>query len=178
MNDLSGFKVEQEQYQENDEESQYMGSFNHSLVQAQLSALLLFQESRFSVFIELSLDASKIDLSQFDLKAKEELKPDICLYPRTEKNTKIKKRDIIKMSDMPLLAIEVVSPRQSVDEIIAKFEAYFTLGIKSCWLIIPTLEAVDVYSQFEQHKIFEMNDTEVIDENLDIRLPIQKIFDW
>ena len=177
MNGLNEFEVEYEQNQEN-EESQDMGSYNHSLVQAQLSALLLSQESRFSVFIELSLDSGNIDLSQFDIKAKEELKPDICLYSRSEKNAKVKKRDIIKMSDMPLLAIEVVSPRQSVDKIIAKFEAYFTLGIKSCWLIIPTLEAVDVYSQFEQHKIFEINDTEVIDEKLNIRLPIQKIFEW
>lgn len=177
MNEFKQFEVEEAQYQQN-KENQDMGSYNHSLVQAQLSALLLSQDSRFSVFIELNLDSGQIDLNQFGLKAKEELKPDICLYPRAEKNAKVKKRDIIRMSDMPLLAIEVVSPKQSVDEIIAKFEAYFTLGIKSCWLIIPTMEAVDVYSQFEQHKIFERNDTEVIDEKLDIRLPIQKIFEW
>ncbi|RKZ48928.1 MAG: hypothetical protein DRR16_31870 [Candidatus Parabeggiatoa sp. nov. 3] len=41
------------------EENQAIGSFNHSLVQAQLSALLLSQEARFSVFIALSLDAGR-----------------------------------------------------------------------------------------------------------------------
>jgi Uma2 family endonuclease len=73
------------------------------------------------VFIELSLEVSQIDLSQFGLKAKEELKPDICLYPKTEKSG-FRKRDILKMSDMPLLAIEIISPKQGIDDILTKFD--------------------------------------------------------
>ncbi len=61
-----------------DEENQEMGSYNHSLAQAQLTGLF-FNDKRFSVFIELSLDVSQTDLSQFGMKTKEELKPDICL---------------------------------------------------------------------------------------------------
>ncbi|KOR30063.1 hypothetical protein TI05_14475 [Achromatium sp. WMS3] len=175
MTESDQFTIELEKTQK---EIEYMGSFNHSLVQAQLSALLLSTYCKFSVFIELSLDMSQIDLSQFNIKAKEELKPDICLYSRNSQNAKVKKHDIIRISEMPLLAIEIVSPRQSIDEIIAKFEVYFFLGVKSCWLIIPTLEAIDIYSNFEQHKIFDSNNTEIIDKNLDIHLPIQKIFAW
>jgi Uma2 family endonuclease len=158
------------------DEAPKMGSYNHSLVQARIPALLS-DDDRFSGFIELSLDASQIDLSQFSLKTKEELKPDICFYPKAEK-VKVKKRDLLKMAEMPLLAIEIISPKQGIDDILAKFEAYFALGVKSCWLIMPSVEIVDVYSQLEQHRIFDLNDAEIIDEVADIRLPIQKIFEW
>jgi Uma2 family endonuclease len=157
-----------------DEEIQEMGSYNHSLAQAQLTGLF-FNDKRFSVFIELSLDVSQTDLSQFGMKAKEELKPDICLYPKTEKTGFIK-RDIIKMSEMPLLAIEIISPKQGIDDILTKFDAYFALGIKSCWLVIPPMEVVDIYSQLNQHRTFDMNDTHVIDELADINLPMKSLF--
>jgi hypothetical protein len=57
-----------------------------------------------------------------------------------------------------------------------KVYAYFEIGVKSCWLVIPSIEAIDVYSQPKQHRTFTMNDTEVIDECIEIHLPIQKIF--
>ena len=155
-----------------DKESK-MGSLNHGMVQGQITGLL-FADKRFRVIPELSLDTSQIDLSQFGLKAKKELIPDICVYPHTIKR---KRRDVIRMLEMPLLAIEVISPQQGIEEILIKFDAYFTLGIKSCWLVVPSMEAVDVYSQPEQHRIFDMSDTEVIDEVMDIHLPIQEIFD-
>jgi Uma2 family endonuclease len=167
MNDL--FELENE-----NEEIQEMGSYNHSLAQAQLTGLF-FNDKRFSVFIELSLDVSQTDLTQFGMKAKEELKPDICLYPKTEKSG-FKKRDILKISEMPLVAIEIISPRQGIDEILTKFDAYFALGIKSCWLVIPPMEVIDIYSQLTQHRTFSMNDTNVIDELADINLPMKTIF--
>ena len=82
------------------------------------------------------------------------------------------------MSEMPLLAIEIISPSQSIDNLLAKFDAYFELGIKSCWLVMPSVDIVDIYSQPDKHKTFDMNDTEIIDDVMDIRLPIQKIFEW
>ena len=151
-----------------------VGSLNHSIVQTQIAGLLL-NDDRFKTMVELSLDTSQIDLSQFGLKAKDELKPDICVYPKTIKR---KRRDILRMSEMPLLAIEVISPSQSIDSLLTKFDAYFDLGVKSCWLVIPSVDIVDVYSQPDKHKTFDMNDTEIFDEVMDIRLPIQKIFEW
>jgi len=54
-------ELEEEEYQE-------MGSLNHSIVQAQITGLL-YPDERFRVMVELSLDASQIDLSQFGLKS-------------------------------------------------------------------------------------------------------------
>jgi len=154
-------------------EVQKMPSRNHSLTVGRITGLL-FNEERFTVMPELSLDTSQTDLSQFGLKAKDELVPDVCLYPcEVDRSEPL---DELKMEQMPLLAIEVLSPRQGVNDIIAKFQAYFTLGVKSCWLVIPATESITVYSQAKQYKTFGTDATELIDEVMDIRLPIQKVF--
>ncbi|RKZ44977.1 MAG: hypothetical protein DRR16_30460 [Candidatus Parabeggiatoa sp. nov. 3] len=163
MTDL--MEIEAEEYQD-------VGSLNHSIVQTRMAGFLLNDE-RFTAMVELSLDARQIDLSQFGLKAKEELKPDICLYPNS---VGLKRRDVLRMPEMPLLAIEVVSPKQGIDDILAKFDAYFALEVKSCWLVTPTLQIVTVYSEPDNFKTFDKMATEVIDDILDIRVPLQKIF--
>ena len=48
-------------------EYQKMGSLNHSIVQARLTGLL-FNDERFTLAVELSLDVTQIDLSQFGLR--------------------------------------------------------------------------------------------------------------
>jgi len=80
---------------------------------------------------------------------------------------------------MPLLVIEIISTRQYLDDILAKFEAYFALEVKSCWLVTPVLESITVYSQtLDNFKPFEVTrgDTEVVDDVLGIRLPLLKVF--
>ena len=84
--------------------------------------------------------------------------------------------DILIVSQMPDLVIEVLSPKQRISDIFTKFKAYFALGVKSCWLALPLIEVIDVYSRVDQHRTFDINDTEVIDEIMDIRLPIAKVF--
>ncbi len=159
--------VEFEDKGHQDEEAKEMGSLNHGIAQANLTALF-YNDERFRAITELSLDPSQIDLKQFGVKAKDELIPDICLYHR----------DIMKMTEMPIVALEILSPKQSIDEILAKFEAYFALSIKSCWLVAPSLETVTVYANMADYKSFGTHESEVIDEVMDIHLPIQKIFEW
>jgi Uma2 family endonuclease len=74
--------------------------------------------------------------------------------------------------------IEIISPEQGIREILAKFDAYFALGVKSCWLVMPEIKTITVYSQPDNFKNFDHNDTEVIDEIIDIRLQISQIFNW
>ena len=64
------------------------------------------------------------------LKAKEELKPDICLYPKTEKSG-FRKRDILKMSDMPLLAIEIISPKLTLSKGLLTLNSDFSIRLIS-----------------------------------------------
>jgi Uma2 family endonuclease len=79
------------------------------------------------------------------------------------------------MSEMPLLAVEILSPKQELYEIWEKFRVYFELGIKSCWLVEPTTRVVTVYSSSQSWQAFS-GDDEVIDQKLNIRLLISEIF--
>ncbi len=159
-----------------DEESD-VGSVNHSLVQARLTSLLFSNDDKFTVMVELSLDASQIDLSKFNLKAKDELVPDVCAYvgPPPVPNKEFED-DLLTVSQMPDLVIEVLSPSQSVSFLVRKIKAYFALGVRSCWLVEPSVEVIHVYPQANQHRTFDMSDTELLDEVMDIHLPIAKVF--
>ncbi|MEZ4726082.1 MAG: Uma2 family endonuclease [Caldilineaceae bacterium] len=145
-----------------------MGSFNHSLVQGNL-AYSIRSHSGFSAFIELSLDASSLDKALFPT-IKDELIPDVCAYPKTP----IIDLDILQMREMPLLVIEVISPRQGGHSIVQKFQAYFALGIHSCWLVDPTTAVVRVYSPNKPPITFASGD--VIDDVVNLRIPLAEIF--
>jgi Uma2 family endonuclease len=79
------------------------------------------------------------------------------------------------MSEMPLLTIEILSPRQGIQEILEKFAIYFACGVQSCWLVDPITAIVAVYSSLQERTVFSAG--EVVDEKLDIRLPFAEIFE-
>ncbi len=155
-----------------DEESD-IGSVNHSLTQVMIASLLVNDE-RFSVLTELSLDISQHDLSKYGIKARDEIKPDICVYSN---KIGFQEFDILKMTEMPLLAIEILSPSQGPKELKDKIRAYFDLGIKSCWLVIPDAQLISVYAKQGGFRNFDVqHDSELFDEVMDIHLPIAKVF--
>lgn len=145
------------------------GSHNHSMVQANL-AYLFKQLGGYSVYIELSLDVRAYDLAYLDIK--DELIPDVCIYPKRPLSIP---HDILRMTEMPLLAVEVLSPRQGTYSILQKFEAYFALGVPSCWLVEPGTRVVHVYFGPSERATFSSGN--VIDERLNIEIPISEIFE-
>ena len=58
------------------------------------------------------------------------------------------------MTEPPLLAIEIISPSQSVDELIPKIERYFAMGVKSCWLVQPPLQQIVVFTPEMETTVF------------------------
>jgi len=158
------------------DEGKDMPSKRHSLTQTNIT-VLLGNDERFSTFVELSLDATSIDLSQFGLKNRDEVIPDICIYIEPPLFNDEPGDDEVRVTKIPDLAIEVLSPTQAINDLLKKIKAYFTLGVRSCWLVMPSLEEIRVFSQQLRHyKNFDINDSEVVDEVMDIRLPIQKVF--
>ena len=137
-----------------------VGSYNHSIVQVNL-AVLLKQSKKYDVLAELSLD---IDGNEF--------RPDLCLYPR---RGLIRPRDILRMTQMPLMIAEILSPKQGTDDILEKFEIYFGAKIPSCWLIDPALEILSIYHSPERHTTYTQG--QAIDNILDIHLPVAEIFE-
>jgi Uma2 family endonuclease len=81
----------------------------------------------------------------------------------------------LRMREMPLLAIEILSPKHGTYDILEKFKAYFELGVLSCWLVDPALRTVTVYASTTDWATFSGN--EVIDEQIGINLPLDAIFD-
>lgn len=136
-------------------------SYHHAYITVNLSAIF-HSLKKYSVFSDLTLRIGEKDYI-----------PDICLYPKRKINYIA--GDIIRMTEMPLLAAEILSPSQGIQEIQDKFKVYFGAGIKSCWFIVPILCSVMVYSEAEEAQTFHSG--EVVDSVADIRIPIDQIFD-
>jgi Uma2 family endonuclease len=163
-----------------EEENRDMPSKKHSRAQTNLT-VLFGNDNRFSTFVELSLDATSIDLSQFGLKAKDELIPDVCVYIESfdEEYDDELDDDEVRVKKMPDLAIEVLSPRQAISDLLCKIKAYFSLGVKSCWLVMPSIRVIKLYSQTGAEivtKTVGMENGEICDDIMDIRFPIEKVF--
>lgn len=136
-------------------------SYYRSYMGANIASVLK-NEGTYSIFTKLTLAIDGKDYI-----------PDVSVYPK--RKMEWRKRDIIRMTEMPLTAIEIVSPSQALDEALSKFEVYFRAGIKSCWLISPVMTAINVYTDMEQVQTFHAGD--VIDPVLNIRIPITAIFE-
>lgn len=162
---MSAPTIEVQEEQEFDD----AGSFNHSTVQANV-AYVLKLTGKYTVSIELSLDSSELDKSKFDVK--DEQIPDVCVYP---KRPLVKSGDILKMEQMPLMVVEILSFRQFPSSLIEKFAAYFALGVQSCWLVDLLTRTVHDYSSIDEWNSFLTKD-ELVDDALDIRVAVGEIF--
>lgn len=147
-----------------------VGSFNHSYLQIRLGKVL--DSETYTACAELSLDTSGLDFEKLDVKLRrDEVKPDISLYPKRGLS---RPRDILRMKEMPLLVVEILSPRQGTDEVLEKFQVYFALGIRSCWLVDPALETIAVYSSMADRTVFSTGD--IVDPEFKIRASLLDIF--
>lgn len=142
-------------------QEEVVGSRNHSYLQSTLVAEL-FNLDQFAVYSELSLDING-----------KEYKPDIALYP-PEQGVDNFLEDTLRMTELPLCAIEILSPRQFMESILDKFKVYFAAGISSCWLVIPHSRLILVHHDLTSPKPFA--EGEVVDEKLNLRLPLARIF--
>ncbi|GAK49272.1 protein containing DUF820 [Candidatus Moduliflexus flocculans] len=136
-------------------------SYYHSYICTNVASALK-SEGTYSVFTELTLVIEGKDYI-----------PDVSLYPK--RAVMLGKRDIVKMTEMPLTAIEIVSPSQTMDDALTKFDIYFRAGVKSCWLVSPVTMTVNVYTDMEHVQIFHAG--ELIEPVLNIRIPLTAIFE-
>jgi len=127
-----------------------MPSFNHSYVQNNLIIEINISfRKKFTTMPELTLAIPE----------KPNCVPDISIFPKMIANFL---HDKITFSEMPITVIEIVSPTQSIDEILLKFERYFFAGVKSCWLVQPSLKAINVYSQIGKYTYFNRLHAKVV----------------
>jgi Uma2 family endonuclease len=133
-------------------------SINHSYVQSMFCSALVSLK-QYSVFSELSIE---IDGKEYV--------PDICLYSKREIDFF---HDVIRMTEMPLLAVEILSPTQIIQELINKIEIYLNAEIQSCWLVMPVARSIIVFNDMKKPKTCI---EQVIDDKLNISLPLNEVF--
>ncbi|MCU0352401.1 MAG: Uma2 family endonuclease [Cytophagales bacterium] len=138
-------------------------SLNHSVTQSHLLVeMSLRYRKTYTILSELSLEMPE----------KPDTVPDIAIYAKLEIDFL---HDRTTVAEMPLTIIEIVSPSQSNDDILAKFERYFKAGVKSCWLVMPSFKAISVYSDIGVYTFFKHSDT-LTDPAVSIELPLAEIF--
>jgi Uma2 family endonuclease len=135
-------------------------SYQHSYVCSNIGGILR-ELKQFSVFSELTIQIDQNDYI-----------PDICVYPK--RKIDFAADDIIRMTEMPVTVIEVVSPTQAIQDVLGKFPVYFQAGIQSCWLVISPAQTVTVYTAPNQGQLFKTGN--VIDTVLKVEIPLEEIF--
>lgn len=134
-----------------------MPSLNHSYVCAQVMKQLL-QHEDIQPLPELTLDIDK------------GATPDISIFPRANVQPNFFE-DVLKLQQLPFLAIEVVSSSQSVQEMLAKATALITAGVKTVWVVEPYGRSIFVISDRAKYLFHE----EVVESN-GVRVDFAKVF--
>ncbi len=136
-------------------------SYNYSYAKARVIGALLKLED-YSVFSEMSLNIeSKV------------YTPDICLYPK--RDIELSLPEPVEINELPIIALEVLSYNEAIQDVLNRFDVYFNAFIKSCWLVVPVAGVVVVYASSEYAQRFRTGD--IIDDKLNITLPLKDIFD-
>lgn len=139
-----------------------IGSENHSYIQARIVRLLDRKYlDTISILTELSLS----------INGSEKI-PDIAIFKEFEFKPG---KDIIKSEQLPLGVIEILSPTQSLTELVVKSDTYFDIGVKSYWLVAPDVETIYVYYIDGKRQTFAKED-KLIDKHLNIELELSDIF--
>ncbi len=154
---LSGYELER---------GKPMPSINHGIVQACLiSELVSRYKDKYTVVSELSLDLPTRPVTP------DTVTPDISVYP---KRTVDWLHDTLKMTDPPLLIIEILSPKQSLDDLVQKVEGYFKDSVKSCWIVQPVIGLITIFTPDMKYKTFSSGPME--DPAMEIKVDLNDIF--
>ena len=152
--------VEKSAYEE--ERGKPMPSKVHAYVQMNLGFELKSRyKDRLTFLSELSLDLNGWRSV-----------PDLSIYPKMTVDVRY---DEVRMTTPPLCAIDIISPMQSLQELVDKAKAYFEHGVQSVWLVLPGLRSIYVFSSFDDFKTFTHTDT-LLDETLKISIPLAEVF--
>lgn len=140
-----------------------MPSLLHSLVQGNLILLLKSNYGKtYHILPELSIAAPD----------DRPLVPDIAIYPKFEIDWQ---NDILRQADAPLATIEILSPRQNLSDLSSKAQRYFDMGVTSCWIVLPSMDAIAVNHQPGKYRFFSGDET-LVDEKINVQLPLKEIF--
>ncbi|BAP55180.1 hypothetical protein THII_0883 [Thioploca ingrica] len=134
-----------------------MPSLNHSYICAQVMRQLL-QNDSIQPLPELTLDIDNGLTPDISVFKKEKIQPNFF-------------EDILKVKDLPILAIEVISSSQSIQGILEKSKLLVNSGVKTVWTVEPYGRSIFVVNK-EGKKLFH----EDIVESEGIKVDFTKVF--
>lgn len=139
-----------------------MPSKNHGKIQTRLSASLInkyFDQYDVETEVALELTSGKGT-------------PDIMISTPTLDDWMT---DEIRVSTPPITTIEILSPKQSIDELKDKIiSIYFPGGVKSAWLIVPPFQTV--YVMTPDKKVLTFTSGIIRDPVTGIEIDMKEIF--
>jgi Uma2 family endonuclease len=134
-----------------------MPSLNHSYICAQVMRQLL-QDDSIQPLPELTLDIENGLTPDISVFKKEKIRPNFF-------------EDVLKVKDLPILAIEVISSSQSIQAILEKSNTLVKSGIKTVWTVEPYGRSIFVVTK-EGKKLFHEN----MVESDGIKVDFTKVF--
>ena len=138
-------------------EEREMPSLNHSYLCLQIIRQLL-ENPRIEPLPELTLDVEK------------GMTPDISVYPKATIKPNFR-RDVTRFGEMPLLAIEVISASQNIQDLLVKADTLVAHGVKAVWTIEPFTNTIFVTTKGKEDKF---TNQEIESEG--IKVDFRKIF--
>lgn len=133
---------------------------NHAKVQHRLSVALSRYDETYSILPELTLRVGD-----------QTMVPDLSILPFIEDDWS---QDEVKVSDLPLFVIEIISPSQALADLLIKSEQYLTAGVPSCWIVLPALQTIAVLSPNQKPRYY--TEGVVQDQGTGIEVPVEAIF--
>ena len=140
-----------------EEEEKEMPSLNHSVICLRTLRQLI-ENPNIEPLPELTLDIDK------------GITPDISVYPKEQIKPNFS-RDITKFTEMPILAIEVISASQNIQDLLVKADMLIEKGVKTVWTIEPFTNTIFVTTKDGEKKF--ANQTI---ESEGIKIDFKKIF--
>ncbi|MBL8206592.1 MAG: Uma2 family endonuclease [Blastocatellia bacterium] len=138
-------------------EEKEMPSLNHSYICLQV--------------IRQLLENPEIEpLPELTLAIENGITPDICVYPKAKIKPNFR-RDITKFPELPILAIEVISASQNIQDLLVKADQLVAHGVKAVWTIEPFTNTIFVTTRDNEVKY-----TNEVVESEGITIDFKRIF--
>ncbi len=138
-----------------------MPSKNHAIMQANLLLAIQPKYPQFRILPELTIDFPERDRV-----------PDLAFYRQVAFTPG---DDETVMTEIPVGLIEILSPNQSITDLMLKRSEYFGAGVQSYWIVLPDFMTIYVYHAPDKFDVFSKNEV-LLDEKLGIELPLIEIF--
>lgn len=136
-------------------------SVNHSRTIQRISTYLERYDDLYDILPELEMKLNG-----------KPVKPDVSVYPNLPEDWDT---DVIFITEPPIIAVEVLSPKQAMTDITDKINnIYFPAGVKSVWIVVPLLQTITIRTPDGKKMTF--SEGIIKDPVTNIEMPFEQVF--